>query len=168
MGGLISKYGSALVSSKSCCLPFYRQTTHLPCLFCLGHHQDDGKCSSTLAGLRTWPERAGAEVGVGKGYSLRILEIVGNNAVSGPLPFRNPLGDYALLSNRLRDHNFPQLADILQERTQEFSVPLPISIPHWGLRVWTSQIPTLFRRIRARSAFTALRNYYLHVWGRLY
>lgn len=76
-------------------------------------------------------------MGVGKGYLLRILEIVGNSAVTGPLPFRNPLGDYALLSNRLRlrDHHFPQLADILQERKQEFSVPLPISIPHWGLRV---------------------------------
>ena len=68
---------------------------------------------------------------------LRILEMVGNNAVSGPLPFRNPLGDYARLSSRLRlrDHLFPQLADILKERKQEFSVPLPISIPHWGLRL---------------------------------
>ena len=68
---------------------------------------------------------------------LRLLEMVGNNAVSGPLPFRNPLGDYALLSSRLRlrDHLFPQLADILKERKQEFSVPLPISIPHWGLRL---------------------------------
>lgn len=72
--GLIPKYGSVVLNSGGCCLLFYRQITHLPYPFRLGHHQSDWKCSSTPAGLRTWPECVRAGIGVGKVYLLGILE----------------------------------------------------------------------------------------------
>lgn len=50
-----------------------------------------------------------------------ILETLGDNAKSGPLPSRNRLVDFPLLGklsnwHRLRDHYFPQLANTLPER----------------------------------------------------
>lgn len=54
---------------------------------------------------------------------LGILETVGDNAKSGPLPSRNHLVDFPLLGklsnwHRLRDHYFPQLANTLPERAR--------------------------------------------------
>lgn len=115
-GGLLPKDGSVLLDSER----FYRQTIHFPGPFCLGYYENDLKCSSTLMGPWTWPECARVGVGVGRCYLPGILEAVGDNAVSGPLPSRNYLVDYPFLgrfSNRHRrtDHHFLQLVNIFPE-----------------------------------------------------